>query len=87
MLPKFQLPFHPSITNCLAWSEDGDLAIAADDFVHILVSRISFRIQYWSAPSELSSGASTAPTWKTQREANTNCVGTCAVSCEYFHDS
>lgn len=38
MLPKVQLPFHPSITNCLAWSEDGDLAIAADDFVHILVS-------------------------------------------------
>lgn len=40
MLPRFQLPFHPSIINCLAWSEDGDLAIAADDFVHILVSQI-----------------------------------------------
>lgn len=40
MFSKVQLPFHPNITNCLAWSEDGDLAIAADDFVHILVSYI-----------------------------------------------
>lgn len=39
MLPDVQLLFHPNTTNCLAWSDDGELAIAAGEYVHILVSR------------------------------------------------
>ncbi|KAL9006739.1 MAG: hypothetical protein Q9188_000517 [Gyalolechia gomerana] len=37
MLADVKLPFHPTATDCLAWSEDGELAIAAGEFVHILV--------------------------------------------------
>lgn len=37
MLENVQLPFFPSTTDCLAWSEDGELAIAAGEYVHILV--------------------------------------------------
>ncbi len=39
MLPNVQLPFHPDTINCLAWSNDGELAVAAGEFVHILASR------------------------------------------------
>jgi hypothetical protein len=28
----------PSVTNCLAWSQDCELAVAADDHVKLLVS-------------------------------------------------
>lgn len=38
MLPDVQLLFHPNTPNCLAWSDDGELAIAAGEYVHILVS-------------------------------------------------
>ncbi len=41
MLPDIELPFQPSATNCLSWSEDGELAVAAADHVHILV-RLDF---------------------------------------------
>lgn len=37
MLADVKLPFHPTTTHCLAWSDDGELAIAAGDFVHLLV--------------------------------------------------
>ncbi|KAL8942935.1 MAG: hypothetical protein Q9211_001185 [Gyalolechia sp. 1 TL-2023] len=37
MLADVKLPFHPTAPDCLAWSEDGELAIAAGEFVHILV--------------------------------------------------
>ncbi|KAL9577419.1 MAG: hypothetical protein Q9212_006375 [Teloschistes hypoglaucus] len=37
MLPNVKLPFQPTATNCLAWSADGELAIAAGEFVHLLV--------------------------------------------------
>ncbi|MCJ1249290.1 hypothetical protein MMC30_006513 [Trapelia coarctata] len=37
MLENVQLPGFPSSTNCLAWSEDGELAIAAGEYVHILI--------------------------------------------------
>ncbi|KAI9869746.1 MAG: hypothetical protein M1830_005138, partial [Pleopsidium flavum] len=39
MLPAIELPFHPSATDCLSWSEDGELAVAAADHVHILVPK------------------------------------------------
>lgn len=31
------LPIFPSCPNCLAWSDDGELAIAAGEFVQVLV--------------------------------------------------
>lgn len=37
MPPAIELPFHPTVSDCLAWSPDGELAIAAGEFVHILV--------------------------------------------------
>lgn len=38
MLQDIELPFHPSTTNCLAWNQDdGQLALAAGEYVHILV--------------------------------------------------
>ena len=38
MLRDVDLQFHPSTTNCLAWNQDdGQLAIAAGEYVHILV--------------------------------------------------
>ena len=42
MLPEVQLPFLPSAIDCLAWSEDRELAIAAGEFVHILASQITY---------------------------------------------
>ena len=38
MLPDVELNFQPSISNCLAWSDDGELAVAAGEFVHVLVN-------------------------------------------------
>ena len=38
MLQDVDLQFYPSATNCLAWNQDdGQLAIAAGEYVHILV--------------------------------------------------
>lgn len=37
MLRDLEVPFVPSATDCLSWSEDGELAIAAAEYVHILV--------------------------------------------------
>ena len=37
MLASIKLPFYPTTTDCLAWSEDGELAIAAGESVHLLV--------------------------------------------------
>lgn len=37
MLADFKLPLHPTVTDCLKWSGDGELAIAAGEFVHLLV--------------------------------------------------
>jgi len=42
MLENVQLSGFPSTTNCLAWSEDGELAIAAGECVHILVLLMSY---------------------------------------------
>jgi len=42
MLENVQLPYFPSATNCLAWSEDGELAVAAGEYVHILVLLMSY---------------------------------------------
>lgn len=36
MLPDVELQFQPDKINCLTWSEDGELAIAAGEFIHIL---------------------------------------------------
>ncbi|KAL9044239.1 MAG: hypothetical protein Q9214_002608 [Letrouitia sp. 1 TL-2023] len=38
MFHEIHLPFRPATTDCLAWSEHGELAIAAGDFVHIFDS-------------------------------------------------
>ena len=38
MLKDIQIPFYPSAANCLAWSKDGELAIAAGEHLHILVT-------------------------------------------------
>lgn len=37
MLHYIEVAFLPSATDCLSWSEDGELAIVAADHVHILV--------------------------------------------------
>lgn len=37
MLRDLEVPFVPSATDCLSWSEDGELAIAVAEYVHILV--------------------------------------------------
>lgn len=42
MLKNVELPFYPSTTNCLVWSEDGELAIAAGEFIHLLVELLPF---------------------------------------------
>jgi hypothetical protein len=41
MLKDVDLPFFPSNINALAWSWDGELAIAAGDYVHIMVRYLS----------------------------------------------
>lgn len=40
MFPNVELPIQPNTVNCLTWSEDGELAIAAGEFVHILASQV-----------------------------------------------
>ncbi|KAL8681028.1 MAG: hypothetical protein Q9186_002801 [Xanthomendoza sp. 1 TL-2023] len=42
MLRDVKLPFFPSTTDCLAWSEDGELAIAAGESVHLLIPRRNY---------------------------------------------
>lgn len=37
MLADVKLPFQPTATDCLAWSADGELAVGAGEFVHLLV--------------------------------------------------
>ena len=37
MLQEVPLPFTPTVANCITWSSDGELAVAAGEFVHILV--------------------------------------------------
>ena len=37
MIPKLQIPVQPSPQNCLAWSVDGELAIAAGEEVYLLI--------------------------------------------------
>ena len=37
MLPQVQIPVQPSSTDCLAWSSDGELAIAAGEEVYLLI--------------------------------------------------
>jgi hypothetical protein len=38
MLQDVKLPFFPYIQDCMVWSSDGDIAIAAGDSVQIVVS-------------------------------------------------
>jgi hypothetical protein len=38
MLDPVEFQLSPSCYDCLAWSADGELAIAAGEYVHILVS-------------------------------------------------
>ncbi|KAL9580502.1 MAG: hypothetical protein Q9203_006276 [Teloschistes exilis] len=42
MLADVKLPFQPTATNCLAWSADGELAIGAGEFVHLLIPRRNY---------------------------------------------
>lgn len=37
MLDPVNLQLFPSCDNCLSWSADGELAVAAGEYVHILV--------------------------------------------------
>ena len=37
MLQEVPLPFTPTVAHCITWSSDGELAVAAGEFVHILV--------------------------------------------------
>ncbi|OJJ45563.1 hypothetical protein ASPZODRAFT_152616 [Penicilliopsis zonata CBS 506.65] len=39
MLPPVELPLFPSCYNCISWSADGDIAVAAGDHVHILTPK------------------------------------------------
>ena len=38
-MANVELPIFPSKINCLAWSQEGDLAVAAGEYVYILVSQ------------------------------------------------
>jgi len=38
MLDPVELQLFPSCYNCLSWSSDGELAVAAGENIHILVS-------------------------------------------------
>lgn len=37
MLDPIELQVFPSSYDCISWSEDGDIAVAAGEYVHILV--------------------------------------------------
>lgn len=43
MLRPIELSFSPSCSNCLAWSADGELAVAAGEFVHVLTPKTGKR--------------------------------------------
>ena len=49
MLSPVDLPFFPSCFDALSWSADGDLAVAAGEYVQILVSREVAEIDVRSA--------------------------------------
>lgn len=38
MLDPVELQLFPSCYNCISWSSDGELAVAAGEYIHILVS-------------------------------------------------
>ncbi|RDW58985.1 uncharacterized protein DSM5745_11191 [Aspergillus mulundensis] len=41
MLEPLELQVFPSSYNCISWSEDGEIAVAAGEFVHILTPKVS----------------------------------------------
>ncbi|KAL4735627.1 transcription factor IIIC subunit delta N-term-domain-containing protein [Aspergillus similis] len=41
MLEPIELQVFPSSYDCISWSEDGDIAVAAGEYVHILTPRVS----------------------------------------------
>ena len=50
MLSNVQLNFIPTAYNCLAWSKDGELAVGAGEFIHILVPAPSHSRKSGSEP-------------------------------------
>ena len=46
MLQGVELSFYPSSYSAVAWSEDGDIAIAAGPNVHVLVSLQGSRMPF-----------------------------------------
>ncbi|KAL4911753.1 transcription factor IIIC subunit delta N-term-domain-containing protein [Aspergillus aurantiobrunneus] len=41
MLAPLELQVFPSSYNCISWSEDGEIAVAAGEYVHVLTPKIS----------------------------------------------
>ncbi|KAK2757538.1 hypothetical protein FQN54_004507 [Arachnomyces sp. PD_36] len=50
MLGALELTVTPSCTDCISWSEDGELALAAGEYVHVLTPKINGEASY-SGPS------------------------------------
>ncbi|KAL9592809.1 MAG: hypothetical protein Q9179_006351 [Wetmoreana sp. 5 TL-2023] len=62
MVAAVKLPFHPTATDCLAWSEDGELAVAAGEFAHLLPQELS-SLDNLSIGEEQSTGTVVALSW------------------------
>ncbi|KAL4908594.1 hypothetical protein BDW74DRAFT_188516 [Aspergillus multicolor] len=55
MLEPLELQVFPSSYNCISWSEDGEIAVAAGEFVHILTPKVPSRKEADGATSNASS--------------------------------
>lgn len=47
MLNPFNLQLFPSCYNCLSWSADGELAVAAGEYLYILVGDFVSHLTSW----------------------------------------
>lgn len=85
MLPDVQLSFHPSTINCLAWSDDGELAIAAGEYVHILVSGKFSNYHWIERFPDYHPGASAAWAWKESWQISIGSMDADSISYKHLH--
>ncbi|KAL4778963.1 transcription factor IIIC subunit delta N-term-domain-containing protein [Aspergillus varians] len=55
MLESLELQVFPSAYNCVSWSEDGEIAVATGEYVHILTPKISSKREATGTASNFSS--------------------------------
>ncbi|OJJ54242.1 hypothetical protein ASPSYDRAFT_161355 [Aspergillus sydowii CBS 593.65] len=55
MLDPLELQVFPSSYNCVSWSEDGEIAVAANEYVHILTPKVSSKNKANGTPPHFSS--------------------------------